>query len=147
MPPESPSDGPSEDPSLEVQGNRRLQVVITVGVVLALAAVAIAGVALVGRDDGTTDRGGEDASSTAPAAPGSASSLDLPTIDASDFPSDLPTSPPTVVPSGTLPPPDRPGEVRSEAPPGIPSDMPPFPTDPADLESWFSDYLEQVSPR
>ncbi|MCR1784715.1 hypothetical protein KVF89_19385 [Nocardioides carbamazepini] len=149
MPPESPVDGPS----LEVGGGRSLRVVIAVGgVLLALAIVAGAVFLLVGRDgdDEGADKVGEDTSSTPPDAPASGATLELPTIDASDFPSDLPTTVPTVAPSRQpslpAPPADKPTKVPSGFPSGMPSQIPDFPTDPADMESWFSEYLEQMGP-
>ncbi|GAA1516171.1 hypothetical protein GCM10009788_20500 [Nocardioides humi] len=143
--PDSPSDGsPSGGPSLEVGGGRGLRVAIAVGgVLLALAVVAVGAFLLLGRDDGDSDRVSEHTSSTPPDAPASGTTLDLPTIHPSDFPSDLPTeSLPSDLPSV----PDLPSTVPSGLPSGIPSQLPGFPTDPADLESWFSDYLKQVSP-
>jgi hypothetical protein len=143
VPPELPTDGPS----LEVGGGRGLRAAVAVGgVVLVLAIVAVAAFLLVGRDDGDTDPASDDTSSTTPGAPASKRTLDLPTIDASDFPSDLPTETLPDLPSGAPSVPDLPTKVPSGVPSGIPDDIPPFPTDPADLESWFSDYLEQVNP-
>jgi len=144
-----PEEGPtgSNGPSLEVGGGARTRVALTLGgVLLALVLAAVAAYLLTGRDDGDADHaGGDDTSSTTPQAPASDPSLDLPTIDPSDFPSDLatpslPSLPPTELPTA------RPPKAPSGLPSGIPSDLPPFPTDPADLESWFTDYLEQVSP-
>ena len=143
MPPELPTDGPS----LEVGGGRGLRAAVAVGgVVLVLAIVAVAAFLLVGRDDGDAGPASDDTSSTTPGAPASKPTLDLPTIDASDFPSDLPTETLPDLPSGAPSGPGAPTKVPSGVPSGIPDDMPPFPTDPADLESWFSDYLEQVDP-
>lgn len=140
MSPELPTDGPS----LEVGGGRGLRAAVAVGgVLLALAVVAVAAFLLVGRDDGDADQVSEDTSSTTPGAPGSKPTLDLPTIDASDFPSDLPTE---NLPSEQPTLPDLPTQVPSGLPSGMPSQIPDFPTDPADLESWFSDYLKQVKP-
>lgn len=144
MSPELPTGGPS----LEVGGGRGLRAVVAVGgVLLAIAVVALAAFLLVGRDDGDTDPVSEDSSSsTTPGAPTTEPTLDLPTIDASDFPSDLPTEGLPGLPGGAPSLPDLPTKVPSGVPSGIPDDIPPFPTDPADLESWFSDYLEQVNP-
>ncbi|MBM0127172.1 hypothetical protein [Pimelobacter simplex] len=144
MPPELPTDGPS----LEVGGGRGLRASIAVGgVLLALAVLAGAAFLLVGRDGGDAEPAGDDtSSSTTPGAPVTKPTLDLPTIDASDFPSDLPTESLPDLPSDAPSVPDLPTKVPSGVPSGIPDDVPPFPTDPADLESWFSDYLEQVNP-
>ncbi|MDQ6523051.1 hypothetical protein RB608_05540 [Nocardioides sp. LHD-245] len=148
MPPELPTDGPS----LEVGGGRSLRAVIAVGgVLLVVAIVAAAAFLLAGRDgDDDGGRVGQDTSSTVPEAPASGSTLDLPTIDASDFPSDLPTTVPTMpssrLPSLPAPPADKPTRVPTGYPTGMPSEIPDFPTDPADMDSWFSDYLEQMGP-
>ncbi|MBM7516855.1 hypothetical protein [Nocardioides nitrophenolicus] len=144
MPPELPTDGPS----LEVAGGRGLRAVVAVGgVVLAIAVVAVAAFLLVGRDDGDADPAGSTTTgSTTPGAPATKPTLDLPTIDPSDFPSDLPTTSLPDLPSGIPSGPDRPTRVPSGVPSGMPTSIPDFPTDPADLESWFSDYLEQVHP-
>lgn len=143
-----PSELPTDGPSLEVGGGRGLRAAVAVGgVLLAIAVVAVAAFLLVGRDDGDAGpAGGDTSSSTTPGAPGTKASLDLPTIDPSDFPSDLPTESLPELPSGAPSAPDLPTKVPSGVPSGIPDDIPPFPTDPADLESWFSDYLEQVNP-
>ncbi|WGX97417.1 hypothetical protein [Nocardioides sp. L-11A] len=148
MPPELPTDGPS----LEVGGGRGLRAVVAVlGVLLVVAIVAVAAFLMAGRDG--DDDGGrvvEDASSTVPEAPASGTTLDLPTIDPSDFPSDLPTTVPTMpasrMPSLPAVPNEKPTKVPTGFPSGMPTQIPDFPTDPADMESWFSEYVEQMGP-
>lgn len=143
--PQAGSPPPGATSGLEVGGGRGLRIAIAVlGALVLIAVVAVGAVALLGGDD--SDRSTDDATSESDTAtPGEdESSLDLPTIDPSDFPSDVPTG----IPTDDLPtevPPEVPGVP--ELPSGFPSDLPSeFPTDPADLESWFSDYLEQMNP-
>lgn len=133
---------------LEVAGGRGLQIgLVVAGVVVLMLVGVVGGIVLLGGNDkgDKGDEGDRGADQTSPAtsqtAPtDAASSLDVPTIDPSDFPTDRPTGPPTDVPFPDLP--DLPTSLPSDFP-DLPSD---FPTDPADLESWFSDYLEQMNP-
>ncbi len=121
---------------LQVGGGKGLRITIAVLGALVLVAVVVVGVLLlVGRDD-DNDRGSDDATSpsvteTTPDAP-SSSTLDVPTIDPSDFPSEMPTT--------EAPPlPELPDELPTEFPSDFLSD---FPTDPEGFESWATEFLE-----
>ncbi|KAB2812498.1 DUF2510 domain-containing protein [Pimelobacter simplex] len=145
-PPPGPPPGTLGTPSsLEVGGGKGLRIAIAVlGVVLLLAIVVVGGIVLLGKDDGGKDeKVSEETSGTTDGdTPSDAptSGLDLPTIDPSDFPTDLPSGLPSDLPSIPFP-----TKLPSEFPTDLlPSD---FPTNPSELESWFSDFLEQVSPR
>ncbi|KRA38768.1 MULTISPECIES: hypothetical protein [unclassified Nocardioides] len=132
-----PGTTPSE-PQLGITRGGRIA--IAVGAVLLLIAVAVvAGIVLLGGDEASkgisTDE--SDTTSTTTPADKASSSLDVPTIDPSDFPSDLPTTALSSDPGLPDPP--------SRLPTGFP-DVPSFPTDSSGWEDWFSDYLEQVNP-
>ena len=134
---------PASLSQLEVGGGRGLRIALAVLGALLLIGVVVFGAFLL-LDGGDEDKATDDPtptvsdSGTATDAPAE-SSLDVPTIDPSDFPTDLPTEVPSDLP--TIP------DVPTRLPSGIPSNFPSeFPTNPSDLDSWFSDYLEQVKP-
>ncbi|WP_182378059.1 DUF2510 domain-containing protein [Nocardioides sp. WS12] len=123
---------------------RGMRIAMAVGAVALLIAVAVvAGFVLLGGDD-AKDTSKDDASQTGSVEPTdkAPSSLDLPTIDPSDFPTGVPTDLPTINPSDLPDLPDRPSGFPTNFP-DLPSN---FPTDPEGWEDWFSDYLEQVNP-
>ncbi|MCX6399127.1 MAG: DUF2510 domain-containing protein [Propionibacteriales bacterium] len=137
---------PGPLPPGQLQVGRGLRIALAVGGVLVLIAIAVVGGIVLMGEDKDKDSAGDDASSTTSdvGTPADESSLDLPTIDSSDFPTDMPTPPS----SSSTDQPDQPDQPDLPGlPSGFPSDFPTeFPTDPSALESWFSDYLEQVQP-
>lgn len=139
MPGPTPHDPDAPPPQLQLGGGRGLRIAIAVIGVLLLLGVAVAGglILFAGDDEQTADQGSSD--STSPSETGTSapeSSLEVPTIDASDFPSDAPTT--TLPTKPELPP------VVSDLPTGLITDLPSqLPTDPEDLESWFSEQVEQ----
>ncbi len=138
----------------------------TVGIVALLAVLVVGGFIFLNRSgDGEADRVDQQSSqgATTPAAPGSGSSMDLPTIDPSDFPSGFPSELQSAFPTG-LPtnfptsagqpnggtgggPKGGPSAAPTVMPTGLPSGLGTFPSDPAAQQSWFSDYLDQVMPQ
>ncbi|MFC7505522.1 hypothetical protein [Nocardioides sp. GCM10030258] len=141
---ELPQVGPDGLAAPQLGVGRGGRIAMAVGAVLLLiAVVVVAGIVLLGGDDKAKDTSKDDESqSVIDPTDKAPSSLDLPTIDPSDFPTDPPTGAPTIDPSDLPGLPDRP----SGFPTGFPELPSSFPTDPEGWEDWFSDYLEQVNP-
>lgn len=140
MPGTMPSEPGNQLGAPQLGVGRGVRIAMALGAVLLLIAiVVVGGIVLLGADDESKDTSTDEsdtASTTAPAdeAP---STLDLPTIDPSDFPTELPP-----VPSGLPEPPGSPGGLPTEFP-DLPTE---FPTDSAGWEDWLSDNLEQGNP-
>lgn len=139
--PASPDPG---DPQLKVGGGKGLRIAIAVvGVLLLIAGCVAGGLILFGGEDDEPTKGTEESSSPSVSETGTESTsapestLDVPTIDPSDFPTstDLP-SVPDLPPSVT----DFPTSFPSD---GVPSE---FPSDSAGWDAWFSEQIEQVQP-
>lgn len=128
---------------LQVGGGKGLRIAIGVLGALVAVAVVVVGVLLVSQRGDDDKRTTDDAtSSETQESDGKApSTLDLPTIDPSDFPSDFSSIDPSDFPSVNPSFPDLPGNGTSIPPSELFSGMP---TDPSQVESWFSDYLGQM---
>ncbi|KRB78564.1 hypothetical protein ASE01_04720 [Nocardioides sp. Root190] len=139
--PATPSSDPGES-QLKVGGGKGLRIAIAVVGVLLLIGVVVAGVLVLtgGSDEEEPTKGATEETtspSDAPTPSTPESSLEVPTVDPSDFPTstDLPTMP------------DLPSSV-TEFPTSFPSDGVPseFPSDSAGWDAWFSDSIEEVQP-
>ncbi|NHA01399.1 hypothetical protein G5V59_20400 [Nocardioides sp. W3-2-3] len=139
----APEDPPPTRPlqTLEVGGGKGLRIAIGVLGALVLAAVVVVGLVVVlGRgDEPEKDTGaGAPSSTTTSTTAAPPSSLDIPTINPSDFP----TEPADGACRASL---------RSRLPSGLPSNFASslpsqFPTDPEGWQSWATDFLEQMNP-